>query len=86
LRGIARLDAPDAFPLAGIDASAELATCSQFALDLSVPAGETVAVDEGRPQFVDPRLEVFFVVCYSGSRFARIGARSGGEVPTVLAL
>jgi hypothetical protein len=38
----------------------ELATGSQFALDLSVPAGEALAIGESRPQFVDPRLEMFF--------------------------
>jgi hypothetical protein len=59
-RGIAFLDAADAFPPAGTDASVELATGSQFALDLSVPAGEALAIGESRPQFVDPRLEMFF--------------------------
>jgi hypothetical protein len=38
----------------------ERATGSQFALDLSVPAGEALAIGESRPQFVDPRLEMFF--------------------------
>src|SRR4029078_6005973 len=56
-RGIAFLDAPDAFPPARIDASAELATGSQLALDLCVPAGEALAIGQRRPQFIDPRLE-----------------------------
>ena len=57
LRGLARFDAPGAFPSAGEKACAVFTAESQVALDLAVPAGQTRGIGECRPHVVDIGVE-----------------------------
>ena len=60
LRRFARFHASRAFPSAGMEACAVLATAPQVALDLAVPAGQTRGIGERRPHVVDIGVEAVF--------------------------
>jgi hypothetical protein len=57
LRGLARFDAPRAFPPAGEKACAVFTVESKVALDLAVPTGQTRGIGECRPHVVDIGIE-----------------------------